>query len=201
MNIALIGASGYVGAKLLMEGLARGHAITGITRRGALPRFARLTARTADVTDEEALSEVLAGHDAVISAVPFLHADPDRLIAAVRRSGVRRYVVAGGAGSLEDGGAQHVDAPDFPAAYRDEALRGRAFLARLREERDLDWTFVSPSALLVPGARTGRYRLGTDTLLRDATGKSHISQEDLAMALFDEIEIPRHVRRRFTVGY
>jgi putative NADH-flavin reductase len=202
MNIALIGASGNVGTKLLMEGLARGHAITGITRRSPLPDFPGLKARTADIADEETLGATLAGHDAVISAVPFAGSDPDRLIVALRRSGVKHYIVAGGAGSLEVApGLQLVDTPDFPAAYRNEAQRGRAFLDRLREVEDIDWTFVSPSAELAPGARTGRFRLGTDTLLRNANGVSRISQEDLALAIFDEIETPRHIRRRFTVGY
>ena len=124
------------------------------------------------------------------------------MIGAVKKAGVKRLLVVGGAGSLEvSPGVQLVDTPDFPEAYKPEALAGRDFLNVLRGERELDWTFLSPSALFVPGERTGKFRLGTDRLLVDAKGESKISMEDYAIALVDELETPRHSRQRFTVGY
>jgi uncharacterized protein len=93
-----------------------------------------------------------------------------------------------------------VDTPDFPAAYTPEALAGRDFLNMLRGERELNWTFLSPSAIFVPGERTGKFRLGTDRLLISDDGESRISMEDFAIALVDEPETPRHPRQRFTVG-
>ncbi len=147
------------------------------------------------------LAEALRGHDAVISAVHFTASDPDKLIEAVDAAGVRRYLVVGGAGSLEVApGKLLVDTPEFPAQYRAEAQGGVAFLDKLRGNSRLEWTFLSPSALFSPGERTGKFRLGTDQLLTHEKGSS-ISFEDYAIALADEIERPRHVRQRFTVGY
>ncbi len=162
----------------------------------------RVTPTAGDASDPDRLSSVLAGHDAVISAIRFVDSDPPRLIAAVKAAGVKRYVVVGGAGSLEVApGHRLVDAPKFPATARAEALRGAEFLDALRRERTLEWTFLSPSASFNPGRRTGTFRLGGDQLLSDDTGQSSISFEDFAVALIDELEKPQHVRQRFTVGY
>lgn len=203
MKIALIGASGNAGSRLLTELSARGAEVTAIARKpGAIPALPGVTPRTGDVADKDALAALLAGHDAVVSAVPFTGSDPHTLIDAVKAAGVPRYLVVGGAGSLEAApGLRVVDTPNFPAAYKAEALAGAAFLDVLRAETVLDWTFLSPSALLVPGQRTNRFRLGTDQLLVDQAGNSSISLEDYAVALADEIERPAHSRRRFTVGY
>jgi putative NADH-flavin reductase len=145
---------------------------------------------------------LLAGHDAVISAVRFSGSDARTLIDAVKAAGVPRYLVVGGAGSLEVApGQKLVDTPTFPAAYKPEALKGGEFLQALRAEKDLDWTFLSPSAMIAAGQRTGKFRLGGDQLLSDENGKSSISYEDFAVAMVDELEKPAHSRRRFTVGY
>jgi putative NADH-flavin reductase len=123
------------------------------------------------------------------------------LIGAVKTAGAKRYLVVGGAGSLEAApGVALVDTPDFPQAYKAEALAGAEFLDLLRKEPTLDWTFLSPSAMFVPGERTGKFRLGTDQLLTNEHGSS-ISFEDYAIAFVDEIEKPAHSRQRFTVGY
>lgn len=202
MKIALIGASGQIGSRVLRELSDRGHSVTAIARDpsriAALPG---VSAKSGDVYDIDGLAALLADHDAVISSVHFVASDPRLLIDAVRRSGVPRYLVVGGAGSLEVApGVPLVSTPDFPAAYRDEALAGAAFLDLLRQEPDLDWTFLSPSAMFVPGERTGQFRLGKDQLLSNENGSS-ISFEDYAMAMVDEIERPAHRRQRFTVGY
>jgi hypothetical protein len=119
----------------------------------------------------------------------------------VRVSGVKRYLVVGGAASLEVApGKRLLDTPDFPAAYRPEASAAAAYLDMLRGVSDIDWTFLSPSALFSAGERTGKFRLGKNELLRSEKGSS-ISYEDYAIALVDELEHPRHIRQRFTVGY
>ena len=152
--------------------------------------------------DQAGLARLLAGHDAAISSVHFPDSDPVKLIGAARESKVGRYLVVGGAGSLEVApGDRLVTTPGFPVAYKAEAERGAAFLDLLRAEKELNWTFPSPSAMFVAGERTGKFRLGTDRLLTAADGKSWISFEDFAVALADEIEHPAHIRRRFTVGY
>lgn len=123
------------------------------------------------------------------------------LIEAVRQADVKRYLVVGGAGSLEVApGKRLVDQPEFPQIYKPEATKGAEFLTLLRIVTDLDWTFLSPSAMFVPGERTGKFRLGKDALLSGEKGSS-ISFEDYAIAMVDEIEKPVHVRQRFTVGY
>ena len=203
MKIAIAGASGRAGSRITAELARRGHAVTAIARNpdqiAALPN---VTARKGDVFDRAGLAALWAGHDVAISSVHFLASDPARLIGAARESGVGRYLVVGGAGSLEVApGVRLVTTPNFPPQYKAEAEKGGAFLDLLRQEKDLNWTFLSPSALFVEGERTGKFRLGTDQLLTDPAGKSWISFEDFAVALADEIERPAHLRRRFTVGY
>ncbi|MGX7706953.1 NAD(P)-dependent oxidoreductase [Methylobacterium sp. Gmos1] len=200
-KVAVIGATGNVGTRLVAELIARGHRVTAISRNPSASASPQVEALSGDVRDPAGLSRLLAGHDAVVSAVRFADTDPLALVGAVRDAGVQRYLVVGGAGSLEVApGRRLVDQPDFPAVYKDEALRGAAFLDALRGVTDLDWTFLSPSALIAPGERTGRFRLGGDQLLV-GEGGSRISCEDYAVALVDEIERPAHRRQRFTVGY
>lgn len=202
MKVALIGATGMVGSRILAELDRRGHAVTGIVRNPErVPVSTNVAAKKGDVDDERGLAALLGGHDAAISAVRFSASDPDKLIGAAKVAKVGRYLVVGGAGSLEVApGVRLFDTPEFPALYLAEARAGGAFLGRLREETALDWTYLSPSAAIAPGARTGKFRLGGDALLRHAGGSS-ISAEDFAVALVDELERPAHSRQRFTVGY
>ncbi|MBN3253094.1 NAD(P)-dependent oxidoreductase [Pectobacterium brasiliense] len=201
-HIALIGASGDAGSRILKELSDRGHTVTAIARHPEkIASLPNVTAKQGDALDKDALVALFKGHDAVVSAVKFGSSDPAILIAAVKTAGVKRYLVVGGAGSLEIAPGQRlIDQPDFPDAYRPEASRGAAFLDLLKQEKDLDWSFLSPSAEFVPGQRTGTFRLGKDTLLSNDQGSS-ISFEDYAVALVDEIENPAHYRQRFTVGY
>lgn len=201
-HIALIGASGSAGSRILKELTDRGHSVTAIARHPErIAALAGVTAVKGDAQDPEGLTSVLRGHDAVVSAVNFTSSEPHTLIEAVRASDVKRYLVVGGAGSLEVAPGQRViDLPDFPEAYKAEASGGAAFLEQLKQETELEWTFLSPSAEFVPGERTGQFRLGKDALLSNEHG-SRISFEDYAVALVDEIERPAHVRQRFTVGY
>lgn len=201
-NIALIGASGNVGLRLLNELTSRGYHVTAIGRNpDNIPSLANVTAVRGDVNDGSTLANLLKGHDAVISSVRFLDSDPAVLIDAVRTAGVKRYLVVGGAGSLlVASGERVIDQPNFPAEYKAEATAGAEFLEVLKQVDDLDWTFLSPSALFVPGERTGDFRLGKDELLIGENGSS-ISYEDYAVAMVDEVEAPAHVGQRFTVGY
>jgi putative NADH-flavin reductase len=203
MKVALIGASGRAGSRLQAELILRGHSVTAIARNPErITAGPKIVAKKGDAHDKAGLAALLKGHDAVISAVNFASNDPTLLIAAVRDSGVKRYLVVGGAGSLEVApGVLLIDTPEFPAAYKAEAAAGAEFLDLLRTSAgDLDWTFLSPSALFVPGERTGKFRLGKDQLLTNDKGSS-ISFEDYAIAAVDELEKPAHIRERFTVGY
>ena len=214
MKVALIGATGYVGSQLLNEALDRGHQVTAIVRRTErLPVHPNLTPKQADIMDTDALAGLVAGHDAVMAAF-----NPDRtapgdvyermvagarsIIEATKKSGVKRLLVVGGAGSLEIApGQQLIDQPDFPPEWKAGAGGTKQFLYLLKEEPDLEWTFLSPAASLEPGERTGSFRLGGDQLLVDAKGECRISTADYAVAMIDELEDPKHTRQRFCVAY
>lgn len=212
MKIALIGATGYIGSKLLQEALARGHQVTAlVSRPERVAVHPNVTALRADVFDEDALAGQLADHEAVISAFSG-HAQSDTygyyingfrsILAAARRARIPRLLVVGGAGSLEVApGVQVVDTPDFPEQWKQSALGARDALAMLKQETQLNWTMLSPAALIEPGKRTGTFRLGGDQLLVDAQGNSRISLEDYAVAMLDELEKPAHPRSRFTLAY
>ena len=207
MKIALIGATGFVGSCILTESLRRGHKVTALVRdTSKLPVETGLESRIVDAADPLALTPLLAGHDLVVSAINPGAVDaaqmPRSIVDATKRSGVRRLLVVGGAGTLEvAAGKRIVDQPDFPAQWKDGALKTAAFLELLRAEETLDWVFISPAAMLQPGTRTGQYRVGGDQLLTDAEGQSRISLEDYAVAMLDEIEKPAHSRARFSVAY
>jgi putative NADH-flavin reductase len=203
MKIAVVGASGNAGSRIVAELSRRGHHVTAIARNpDKIAAQPQVTAVKGDAHDQAALTDLLRGHDVAVSSIHFLASDPAKLIGAAKASGVGRYLVVGGAGSLEVApGVRLVTTPGFPAQYKAEAEKGAAFLDLLTLEKDLNWTFLSPSALFTAGERTGKFRLGTDQLLTGADGKSWISFEDFAVALADEIERPAHIRKRFTVGY
>lgn len=212
MNIALIGASGFIGSAIRSEALARGHHVTALVGRPEqLAAHPKLTALAADVMDVGRLTAQLAGLDAVISAFSG-HAQGDVLayyvagignvITAAKEARVPRLLVVGGAGSLEVApGVLLIDSPSFPPQYKATAEGARQALEMLRKEAVLDWTMLSPSAMIAPGQRTGVFRTGRDQLLTAADGSSAISVEDYAVAMIDELEKPAHARQRFTVGY
>jgi putative NADH-flavin reductase len=213
MKIALIGATGFVGAPVLAELLARGHQVSALARTPSkIAPQPGLSVVAADVLDAAQVAQAVAGHDAVISAYnpgwgePQIHdlflQGSQAILDGAKQAGVKRVLVVGGAGSLFVApGLQLVDTPEFPAAYKQGALAARELLNQLQGESALDWSFVSPPIALAPGERTGQYRLGADELL---TGQGDqpagISVPDLAVAIVDEIEQPRHVQRRFTVA-
>ena len=203
MKIAIIGASGNVGSRLVHEALQRGHSITGIVRRPELLEHnKKIVAKKGDIAHVDELADLLKGNDVVISTVKFQGTSVDHLISAVKKSGLKRVLVVGGAGSLQVASGQAlVDTAEFPTMYKPEASAGRDWLNALKKENDLDWSFLSPSAIFIPGERTGEFRLGDDQLLMRADGKSLISMEDYAIAMLDEVEKPTHIRKRFTVGY
>ena len=213
MKIALIGATGFVGSAILKEALERGHEVTAIVRHpDKLQAHPKLHAKKGDVYSADEVARLVSGHDAVISAFNPGWNDPEiynhqvkgteSIIKGVKQAGVKRLLFVGGAGSLEvKPGVQSVDLPQFPAEYKQGALATRDALNLLRKETSLEWSFLSPSADLSPGQRTGKFRLGKDQLLKDAKGESRVSVEDYSVAMLDEVERPAHIRQRFTVGY
>ena len=212
MNIALIGATGPVGSRILAELLERGHQVTAVVRNvDKVESHPQVTAVAADVNEPDGLAAALRGHDVVISAIRFLKTQPDKLIGAVKASGVSRYVLVGGAASLYSPGTttKLIDGGMIPDQYLPEPTAGCAFLNELKKETELEWTFLSPPMMFSndvefgteEGGRTGKFRLGLDELLVDENGTSTISYEDYAVAMVDEVEDAQHIRQRFTVGY
>lgn len=213
MKIALIGATGFVGSAILKEVLNRGHEVTAIVRHPEkLQPHPKLHPQKGDVYNADEVARLVAGHGAVISAFNPGWTNPDiynqqvkgteAIIKGVKQAGLKRLLFVGGAGGLEvKPGVQSVDTPEFPKDWKQGSLATREALNLLRKETSLEWSFLSPSADLSPGQRTGQFRLGTDQLLTNAHGESRISVEDYAMAMIDEVERPAHIRRRFTVGY
>jgi uncharacterized protein len=213
MKLAVIGASGKIGSRITEEALNRGHTITGIARNPESGiKNEKITWVKADVLDTEQLASAIKGHDALISAFGIdwlkpetysLFSDAARSeIAAAKKSGVKRLINVGGAGSLEVApGVQLVDTPEFPELWKAGANEQRKSLDIFRKEKELDWTFFSPAIMIEPGPRTGKFRLGKDNPVFDENGKSDISYDDYAVALIDELEKPQFIRQRFTIGY
>ena len=212
MKIALIGGTGFVGSALLNELLSRGHSVTALAR--SPEKFSAKTGLSvvkADVYDAAQVASAVRGHDMVVSAFNpgwkeleiyalFLKGHA-AIVAGVKQSGVKRFLMVGGAGSLFVApGVQGVDTPHFPAEWKAGALAARDALNELKKEKELEWTFISPPADLHPGERSGKYRLGADDLLMNGAAPAGITVTDLAVAIVDEVEKPKHVRRRFTVA-
>jgi len=202
-NIAIIGATGRAGSQLLEEALRRGHSVTAIARdTSKIGQRAGVVSKNVDVLDGNALQAAVTGNDVVISAAHFATIPAAAVVAPVKKAGVKRLLVVGGAGSLLlPDGTRVIDSEGFPAEYKAEASAGALFLENLRKEQELDWTFLSPSAEFVEGERTGTFRVGKDDLLVSGAGRSWITFADYAIAMLDEVDVPKHSRQRFTVGY
>lgn len=213
MKVALIGPTGFVGSQVLNELLSRGHEVVALARDPSkLDARAGLTVVKADAKQADQVAAAVEGADAVVNAynpgwsVPDIHTEflegTRAIYDGVKRAGVKRLLIVGGAGSLYAApGLQIVDTPDFPAQWKQGALAAREALNLIRLETSLDWTFLSPAVHLEPGERRGSYRVSLDTPVMDANGPAHVSTADLAVAIVDELERPQHIRRRFTVGY
>ena len=216
MSIVVFGASGNIGGNIRKEALSRGLRVTAVTNSSALEAEPNLTALTADLADTEAVAKIVSGHDAVISAyspglrkysadeaAELIRRAHESLFEGVKLGGVKRIILVGGVGSLEASpGVDVVDSDFYPADHKAHTLRNREIVRALkRGEYDLDWTYVSPPLEIKAGERTGKFRLGEDQLLRDAEGNSRISEADFAVAILDELEQGRFVRRRFTAAY
>jgi len=214
VKIVVFGASGAIGRAVTTELLARGHTVTAATRSGAPVEGLVVQSLTGDARDPESVARLAAGQDAVASATGPRRGNGENpqdsllgtargLVQGLRRAGVRRLVVVGGAGSLEVAPGQRlVDSPGFPSAWKPTALaHARALDEVYRGIEDLDWTYVSPAGVIGPGERTGEFRIGGDQLLVDASGESRISIPDFAIALADELEHGEAFRRRITIAY
>lgn len=214
-NVVLIGASGFVGTAILNELLHRGNKVTAIVRNPEKITIndSNLVVFKADVSNVEALTNICKGKDAVISAYnpgwtnPNIYEETLKnypvILKAVKQAGVKRLLCVGGAGTLFCApGIRVVDAGVIPAEIMGGVKSlGEFYLNSLCNEKEIDWVFFSPAGTLEPGQRTGIFRLGKDDLIVDENGNSHISVEDYAVAMIDELEQENHHQERFTIGY
>lgn len=202
MKVALIGATGKAGSRVLTELVNRGHTVTAIARNvEGVPVGTQVTARGVDGSRGQ-IAEAVRGHDAVISSARFVDLLPEILLPAVVDSGVKRYLVVGGAGGLlHPDGIEEVNQPTFPDFAKPNSFKGMELLEGLKATQDLDWTFISPPRFFVAGERTSKFRYGKDEMLMTADGPTSISFEDMAVAIVDELEQSRHLRERITIGY
>ncbi|QNF34022.1 NAD(P)-dependent oxidoreductase [Adhaeribacter swui] len=216
MKVALIGATGFVGSAILNELVERGHQVTAIVRNPEKVKSAEnITAVKANVLDENEVAEAVKNHDVVVNAFNPGWTNPNiyeeamqgsqAIQSGVKKAGVKRLFVIGGAGSLYVApNTQLIDTPQFPESFKAGASAARDYLNILKKEQDLVWTFLSPAIEMhqgTSGERRGKYRIGLENPVFDENNRSVISVEDMAIAIVDELENPKHIRQRFTVGY
>lgn len=215
MKVALIGASGFVGKAVLNELLQKGHEVIAIVRNPEkLEAQSGLTIVKADATNVDELAKAIKGADVAVNTFnagwtnPNLYDDflkgSKAIQEGVKKSGVKRLLVVGGAGSLFIDGKQLVDSPQFPAEYKAGATAARDYLNEIKKETELDWVFLSPAIEMhhgTSGVRKGTYRLGNENPVFNTEGRSILSVEDLALVIVDEIEQHKYSRERFTAAY
>ena len=214
-NVLLIGATGFVGSAVLNELVSRGHKVTAVVRNiEKLAKSDLVDAVKEDVSNVDAIAKLAEGKDAIISAYNPGWTNPDiatlitenypKILEAAKKSGVERLLIVGGAGTLFCApGLRVVDSGAIPAEIMGGVRPlGDFYLNTLMNENDIDWVFFSPAGVFdQEGKKTGNYRLGKDDLIVDAEGNSHISVQDYADAMVNELEKPAHHKERFTIGY
>ena len=213
MKIALFGATGHIGQGILDEALSRDYEVVAIVRDPIrlAQRNDKLKVVTGDVAQPVSWLDAVRGADAVVASLSARRdGNPDSVPANARllldnlpKAGVKRLLWVGGAASLEVApGVRVIDDPNFPVEWKPEAEAQAEALDVFRaSQADIDWTYISPAAVLQDGERSGKFRVGGDQLLVDAKGESHISVADYAVALLDRIERHDALRQRITVAY
>lgn len=213
LKITVYGGTGNIGSRIVNEALSRGDQVTVVVRDTSKAPAARtgLTLVQGDALDSAAVARLAAGQDVLVSALNSKRAEGDNFyvragqsfVGALRTLGPKapRLIVVGGAGSLEVAPGKLLVDTMPNADPSSDPVTQKAALEYYRTVKDVDWTFFSPSMRIEPGTRTGKFRIGGDQLLRDASGESRISMEDFAVAILDEAEHPQHLHSRITVGY
>ena len=214
-NVLLIGATGFVGSAVLNELVSRGHKVTAVARNvEKVAKSELVDVVKEDVANVDAIAKLAEGKDAIISAYNPGWTNPDiatlisenypKILSAAKKSGVKRLLIVGGAGTLFCApGLRVVDSGAIPEEIMGGVRPlGDFYLNTLINENDIDWVFFSPAGVFdQQGKKTGNYRLGKDDLIVDAEGNSHISVQDYADAMVNELEKPAHHKERFTIGY
>lgn len=211
MKILVLGATGSVGNLVVAEALSRGHDVTAVARGNNSNIASEAKFVVADAANSEKIAQLAQNQDVVISAIRPLTGQENTVSATTEallngmRNANSRLLIMGGAANLivpNSGGKTVIDDPNYlPSEFR---AVGQASLDQLKvclAEQEVDWVYLSPSAIFETGIRTANYRIGTNELLVDSQGISKISMEDAAVALLNEAEKPRYHREVFTIGY
>ena len=203
MNIVLIGATGAIGSRILDEALRRGHTVSAVTRDPRkLEARPGMTIRAGSTSDGPGLTQVVKGHDVAVVSVKWNENDITRVIDVIRKAGVKRCLFVIGAGSLlRKDGRTHLEHMADKGIQPPTSKPASLAYEEIKKVKDLDWTAISPPASIQPGRRTGKFRRGLDKLIEDKEGQSLISREDFAVAILDELEKGKHIRKRFTAAY
>jgi uncharacterized protein len=203
MKLAIVGATGFIGQYIFNEAVNRKHQVLALVRNPTKVLIAEgVEAKGVNVKNSIELTAALAGQDAAVISMHYENQDIASIIDAVKKSNVKRVLFIGGAASLEVApGVQLLDTPEFPEQWKATATAAKNLLIILKGEKELNWTYVSPSAFIEPGERTSKFRLGSNQLLLNEKGESRISTQDFAIAVLDELENPHYTQQRFTVGY
>ena len=203
MKIAILGASGFIGQYIFNEAVTRKHQVTALVRNPQkIPTVEGVTTKQVDARNPTELITTFAVQDAAVISIHYEDQDVISIINALKTSSIKHVLFIGGAASLEVApGVELIDTPEFPEQWKATAKAARNLLITLKDEKELNWTYLSPSAFIEPGERTGSFRLGKDQLLLNDKGESRISSQDFAIAALDELENPTHPKQRFTVGY
>ena len=203
MNIVLIGATGAIGSRILDEALRRGHTVSAVTRDPRkLDARPGMTIRAGSTSDGPGLTQVVKGHDVAVVSVKWNENDITRVIDVIRKAGVKRCLFVIGAGSLlRKDGRTHLEHMADRGIQPPTSKPASLAYEEIKKVKDLDWTAISPPASIQPGKRTGKFRRGLDKLIEDKEGQSLISREDFAVAILDELEKNKHIRKRFTAAY
>lgn len=216
MRVVLVGASGFVGSKILQELVDRGHSVKAVARDvSKLPHVKHVEYESIDITKTDKFVNAINAADAVISAFNAGWSNPNlyedfivgsiSIEKAVILAGTKRFIVVGGAGSLYDkDGNQFVDGADFPSEIKPGATAARDYFNIIKDNTILDWTYFSPALEMHPGTsgvRKGSYRTNLNEPVFNDEGRSILSVEDVAVAIVDELEYPHFIKQRFTAAY
>ena len=207
MRITVFGSTGRIGSAVVAEANERGHEVTAVVHHRPATVPDGVATERVDLEDTDQVRAACAGRDAVVSAIGWTPEQADDLLGQAARALLEavkgtdtRLLIVGGAGTLLTPTGLYVDSPEFPADRRRNSLAHVAALTELRAGKD-GWIYLCPPAVIAPGERTGRYRVGDHRMLDDPQGAPRISIVDFAVAVVDLATADEPALGHCTVAY
>lgn len=209
MKIVVFGASRGTGFEIVKQALESGHIVTAFVRTPSMfaLQHPNLTVCQGDAMDAVAVENVIAGQDAVISAlgptrppVPgLMETAAQNIVAAMKKHGVRRLVSTTGAGVRQPQDKPKLSDTLIGALLNLLAKRvvlDSAANVEVIQRSDLDWTVVRFPRLM-EGERTGKYRFGYVS----KNSSTQLSRADAAEAVLKELTERQWLRKLPLVSY